>query len=547
MFRCQMIENIESILCFHQHQQPILVLKNKQLRKDQRLVCQICIENAKEEETLNIQAIPFRKAIEYVNQIQEKLQEQKINKIQPYLQEIHNFELKLNEIQSSISIAISKLIEITKDWKKQLIQARKNYDSYSFIEEIDIVSKSSDSILKEEEEEINKYIEQLNENYSGKIDADFINLTNLVINSKNKINLLNIKNQKKKNIAVIEQEKNDNIQPNQKNIEYLKLVSYEEICNVNYTNFCSCLSFNYLGDLLFVSQDKEIAIWEINKQNQLNQLSIQSLKVQKHEKEIRCLISSKQMNQFFTGGYDSQIICWKEMEDKQWMISSYKKHQEIVTCLLLNQQENQLISSSFDHQIIIWKLNCKSNKLDYQYSLQNHTDCVYSISLNQSQSELVSSGSDNLIIIWFLDQNQIWQIKQIIENKNKTKGQRINFFGDETLIQIENSYGICQVYEKYKDIYVEKSEKNIQLNSHKQLDLDNVVAIYNKHAQLLIVKYCKYIYFIQKQDDQTFRKVYKPIEFQDDFNYFGISNDARLLITWDSVSKKLKCYKINYE
>ncbi|CAD8064947.1 unnamed protein product [Paramecium sonneborni] len=319
---------------------------------------------------------------------------------------------------------------------------------------------------------------------------------------------------------------------------------------VHQQQFCYAIAINDNNNLLTTSAYKNIKIHYFNK-GKMKQLK----EIQKHQGWITTLNFFKKRPNFVSGSQDASIIIWFSilMPVSKFMMK-LNVHSRAINCVIISQiDENLFISASGDGTIRFWSslISNSSQWLCYQ-TINEHTNSIYECSLNEDASQLISCSQDCKILIIDRQQNQKWQVKQIIQMNRR--GYRLKFIDYHTFVFLSYSSNHLRVYklnvnsnnqEEYINI------QNIPIQGSEQACMCYFPSQYNKQKNLLIIKNGYYVnclrlipshYSTQLLDcEQSFN-----IDFnsQTEGNIFGtLSDDGEFLIFWDAYSRTFQVRK----
>ncbi|CAD8214072.1 unnamed protein product [Paramecium pentaurelia] len=303
--------------------------------------------------------------------------------------------------------------------------------------------------------------------------------------------------------------------------------------------YCVAIVFNNTGQIMISCNIKEIQIWNFE-QGRLKLIN----SYQEHKEAVTCLVYSKMRNNFISGSFDNTIICWQQINQKDWMCSQpFKQHNQTVNCLMLNKQEDQLISGGCDDSIKVWNVDFIKNELNFQYSLDQHSNQVHSFSFNSSETVLVSCGY-NHFIIWEKGIQGKWEFKY--RKDVSDDGRKIYLINDQQLLWVtfRKNIDAIFVFEIQNGVFELNINKTIKLTKNNECD-DNLYfpIIYNKDKNIILVRHKHHIYLIRQLNNDTFN-IIVSLNCQNDQIYGTMTNNGQYLVFWDNIYKKYKSYEI---
>ncbi|CAD8075947.1 unnamed protein product [Paramecium primaurelia] len=513
MFQPKMIELEEQLICSKNHKSPIqMVLLDKNLKREERLLCAICLENFEGEAKI----IGIKKVLQKIQDNQQKKVEniQKLINIDVDL--VESFVSELKQLKSKIIQQFDELISYSSEWIQSLNNIGQYNSQYSFYEELEIVIKNNQMQNLFNEQSIIAQITKLNNQLYDKINMKLSALRDQVLYSQCDKALINL-----------------NQHHNMKLIDN-SIIKAET---------CYAISFNQSGSLMISASNYDIIVWKFEK-GKMNEIT----KISGHTQTISCLQFSQKSNSFVSAGFDNSIRCWNQINQKEWKSSqSYTQHTNCINCLILNQSENQLISGGRDKSIKIWKIDFTNNQLTYLYYLDKHTNNVYSLCFNQSEDTLVSCG-DESIIIWKMDNLKKWQFGQVVTKSINEFGYRLCFINNDQFIQIAGnqiSKDCISTFELKNEKYQENLSKELKLIKNDQTSDLNLFPIFHvRQNNLMIVKHKYYVYLIKISNEGQL-KIITYIKFESNYIFGALSYDGRYLVIWEKVEQKFHIYELN--
>ncbi|CAD8157795.1 unnamed protein product [Paramecium octaurelia] len=455
-----MIQQDEELRCTQNHGQPIqIVLLDRDLFTEQRLLCNVCMQNSEGRSNW----IGYNKLMEKItmNKTQRRKQLQEI--IKTPLSLVEQFQILLNNLKLSVYQQFDQLTTQSSDWKNALLRVVED-QNFSFFRELDTIIYNGEGYLFDKEEIINQII-QTNTQYCNSINGGLSALRKVELYSQCVLRLNEIDNSQHIKLS-------DQVIPQEMD--------------------CFAIAFNQYGQYMISGVNSEIKVWDFNQGNLNERCTLIG-----HTDTISCLQFSKQSNSFISAGYDNSIRCWRLSSElcaqsyilsqispmdqdqdqvgpytydqgQEWQSSQpFVEHTDGINCFILNQAENQLFSGGKDKSIKIWQYDNFENALTFCYSLDRHKDTIFSLSLNKYEDTLVSCGKDQQIIIWKKSNNLIWQFGYIVTQSIKEEGCRLFFISDTSFIWVtgskysENCISTFELSEQ--NIYQENLEKKVNL------------------------------------------------------------------------------------
>ncbi|CAD8213117.1 unnamed protein product [Paramecium pentaurelia] len=368
MSKSMILENANQFYCQNNHNQQImLVILDPNLQKNQRFICNLCLENFYS----NYPTIGFQK----MTQIIENLQ-----------------KLKMKELENQTTKTIKQLEE------------RQRCNLINFL------------ILLSEQLKIGKQIQNYKQkNFKNKLYDELDDYIKKQNNREN-ANIKLIKNTSRSWINKLYNNLNQYNQNEEKiyfrelKQQFMQIIKQEDEIKFNLIDQsvkqsikCNAISFDSSGQYMIITEYQNIKVWTF-KNGKINYLQT----LYGHSKWIQCLLYSKEQNSFISGAGDKTIRCWKNQTSTFWISSKpYKQNSVWVMCLLMNKNEDLLFSGSSNYSIKVWKLDFNQNELTYLYSLNKHNDYVISISLNQLENQLVSCEQRRIRLLFGKEKKKI--------------------------------------------------------------------------------------------------------------------------------------------
>ncbi|CAD8105299.1 unnamed protein product [Paramecium primaurelia] len=303
--------------------------------------------------------------------------------------------------------------------------------------------------------------------------------------------------------------------------------------------YCQAIVFDNTGQIMISCDNENIKIWNFE-QGRLKLINT----YYEHKKAVTCLVYSKLRNNFVSGSNDNTIICWQQMDQKDWKCSQpFQQHNHYVHCLMLNQQEDQLISGGHDKQIKVWNVDFIKNELKFQFSLDNHSNSIDSFSFNSSETVLVSCGYSHFII-WEKGVQGKWEFKY--KKDVSEDGLKIHFINDQQFLWVTLGQNVDDifVFEIQNGVFQQNINKTIKLTKNDECEDDlHFPIIHNKAQNIILVRHKHHIYLISEQNDGTF-KTMASLNCENHEIYGTMTNNGQYLVFWDNKYEKYQSYEI---
>ncbi|CAD8178918.1 unnamed protein product [Paramecium octaurelia] len=589
MKQCQMIESQHELVCSnnHQDQSIILVDLDEGIKKNERLKCPSCLISIRGK----INGISYQEAITKIQELKDQLFHEKTIYINCKLDQIKFFQDHLENTKSLVIQKFEQILNHLELQKKTLLELNQKSSYYSLLEEIDKINISNSYLFQIEKKEFIVQVRELIHTFQKKTHQNVEFLKNLLNDEKAQIMIDNIISQNEEdnldtqegsNQSLISENKllytssnsqslmTQNTNEQQERLasklssssviakeeinEKSETINYKLISQTQQKEICTGIAINRDGSLIAASCNNDIKIWKFKD----GILIDQKILLKGHESVVFCIIFSKKIDFFVSGGMDNSIRCWIDRNKKSWFSShswegskAFTQHSNSILCLLLNEKEDELLSSSSDHSIKIWNVKSGDNIIEYKYSLNKHTNQVFQISLNSTDTEMVSCSEDRCIIIWSKNGNNQWEFKYIINQDVDEYGLRINYCSDDTIIWCQNSKPIAQVFRLENGIFQHKPDLSIKLKPFVDSEFGSDYCFfpskYNSTTQTLILKQNKYIYRIKKSKNDSFYIDGDVIVNNAASCYGTIQDDQKYIVIWNKESSQMQVYKANYE
>ena len=313
--------------------------------------------------------------IRYIKELFEKNHIQIIEKEQLFIIKTNtNKELKLLKKRLLSEKDIFNELELIN--KKISIIEKKIKEDYE-----KKINEMEEKILIKLKDYVNNQIITKKEDYGKKINVMEEKINNLL----NEFNLYHEENKEGK-------KKIDEIEKRMKRIEKGFKYDLKLIKTINaHDNFITCVSVFPSGNIISVSDDKSIKIWD----NNFNLLQ----NIPNAHKERINYIDIKDENNFVTCSNDKSIKTWIKKENT-FKINQIKEkaHENIINKVLYYLNE-KIISCSDDKSIKIWESQKK-------FFLIFYSKYINSLLLLKDKNILISGGNDG-ITFWSIDEYNI--------------------------------------------------------------------------------------------------------------------------------------------
>ncbi|CAD8108058.1 unnamed protein product [Paramecium primaurelia] len=454
---------------------------------------------------------------------------------------IEQLQKDLHQLKSIVVQQLDQFIGNTDEWRKQLLLLGQQNVTYSFFNELEKIIKQNKFDEFNQKYLIDQII-SINQSWNQKIYAKLNQYKQFeecqkceeLLKDIEKVNLIQEKQQADVKKFDNQQNQLEQYQIMDQQIE-LKLI---DVSN-QYFHLSYAIVFDKTGQIMISSDETKVIIWNFEKGKfKLNQ------SYQVHLKDVTCFVYSQQSNNFISGSNDANIICWQQINDKEWKYSQpFQQHNSYINCLILNKQENQLISGGNDYSIKIWKPDFLKNDLTFLYHLDSNSNYIYSISLNQSETIMASCGLTEFII-WEKGLQEKWEFKY--KQSIPQIGNKVYFMNNQQLLWVtQNQENDILIFELQDGIFNQNSKKTIQLNknNNKCEDFCYFPIIYNKNKNILLIRHKHHIYLIRELKDCTFN-IMASLHIQNEFIFGTITNDGQYLVFWDDKSRKYSSYEI---
>ncbi|CAD8215020.1 unnamed protein product [Paramecium octaurelia] len=371
MIQSKMIEKEEELQCSLKHKLPVLMIVcDEKLKRNERLLCSECMENYESKSQL----MSFKKVLQNIEENQKQKQKNVENVMMIRIKLIEEIQRGLFLLKSNVVQLLDQIIGNVDEWIKHIIIIGQQNVTYSFYNELENLINQK---RLEEFAQI-QLIDQINQiqlSYNQKIEKK-LNLFKSFSEGQNCENILNqlrnaneTKENTGKKILILGEKAMEQVGDEQKQLEQqlmkYKQVQFNFIDDSNQQNSsCKAIVFNKDESIMISCDNCGIKIWKFEQ----GRFKLSNT-YDKHSNPVRCLVYSKQTNNFISGCINHQIICWQQINQNEWKCSQpFEQHTDSVNCLLLNKQEDQLISGGDDDKIIVWKVDFIKNDLTFLYS-----------------------------------------------------------------------------------------------------------------------------------------------------------------------------------
>ncbi|CAD8105946.1 unnamed protein product [Paramecium primaurelia] len=554
---CKMIENEEKLQCANKHSQnPVItILLDTDFVGAQRLACQQCIQN----NLRPFNGISLTQGISKIQQMRSKIYNEILNLFLQNQIKMQSFKNKISQWKEQLLLTIDEIQSNLEIWMQELETLKNSYKQYSLLNEIDKVIIQLDKLIEQEKQQFQQRIQKFKDQYQTKIYKKIDSLQNLIQDQLQNLyeDSIIIKEIPQSSKSFFEQQQRESNQVVINQLNKSDRVEYRLIHEAYQRQFSRALDFNHDNSLMAASSDQNIIIWKF----QEGKLNNKETVLTGHKNDVFCIVFSKKMNWIVSGDKNNQIISWIERVNNQgksqWeSFVSVKQHKQFILCLYLNKNEDELISSSADSKIKVWKVECKSNKIEYKYSLSEHKSFVDKVDLNSTETQMVSCGRDKKIILWEKDGNNKWKFKCNVAQSTNDYGLRIGFLQDDTIVQCQYSQPFLQVFKLQNGKFSQCQNLKVQLKeiiaevSKDSEDPKNDITFfqlkYLEQQKVLVFKSNRYIYFMKQSSNSNLIYSCDPIDCKTFLCYGNITNNGRYLVIWNEKRLGFQVYEIEY-
>ncbi|CAD8214123.1 unnamed protein product [Paramecium pentaurelia] len=538
-----MIEKEEDLFCSQKHKLPILMITcDKELKKNQRLLCLQCMENLEPKSKL----ISFEKILENIEENQKQKKETIENVLIINIKQLEILQKAFHQLKSNIVQLLDYLIGNTNEWIKQIQLWGQSNVTYSFFDELEKIINQT-KLDQANQKSIVDQINQINQSWNQKILKKLNQIKSFqeiqkceeLLISLQIVNLI----QETEILIKENQENNSKKQKEDQQKQQLMIDKQVELKLIDDSNqqsdYCYAIVFDKTGSIMISCEGKEIKIWNF----QLGRLKLINT-YSKHKDSVTCLAFSKLRNNFISGSDDKTIISWQQINQKEWKCSQpFLQHNLYVNCLILNKQEDQLISGGLDKSIKVWNVDFIKNELNFQYSLENHSNFVFSLNFNLSETVLVSCGFQEFII-WEKGVQGKWEFKY--KQDVSKYGFKLHLINDQQFlwVTLDKNVDDILVSEIQNGAFQQNINKTIQLIKNNQCDdFLYFPIIHNKDKNIILVRHKHHIYLISQLNDGTFN-IIASLNCQNEKIFGTMTNNGQYLVFWDKKSEKYQSYEI---
>ncbi|CAD8182779.1 unnamed protein product [Paramecium octaurelia] len=573
MFNPKPLENLSDYQCFLNHCIPICAVNMQPgLTSDQRFACKNCIE------VTHLNVSPLNKIIETI----EKPIKQKLNQyeevITPQLDLLKQFYGNISLMESSILQQLDQLTKIVNNWIISIKQKGEQIARYKFFDQLDLLINYQQPTNELEEQTSYCELKKINKSQGKKLNScldpfkSFQGYTNLqkllkqILRSQNEVDQKESPQfqQQKQQFSLSQQIQlsleSEPLQQYNQQIQSYPLVmesslgssfSYQIIPKFTYEQgeLCQALAINYNNTLIAIASECNINILTVNQSlnNQEETKLLQSLE-RNHKNHVTTLNffkkASQMLNSLVSGSLDSTIVIWTpDQKFTKWnALFKLKNHAYAINCLIISQsQEDFIVSGSADKTIKFWSLT-KLNSWSCSQTIKEHTSYVYGLSINEQGNKLLSCGNDNQILIIYRSYQQLWQVKQKIQNG----GISVSFITDKIFAcsSMEGTSLIFYYMDQESGQYIQSNIFQIQTGGK-----GNTLYFplyYNQSRNILLSKSGHYVNLIKLAinpplDNKVILE--QAIFFIQNMIFGAMSDDGALLVTWDSKSSEIQFRK----
>ncbi|CAD8197701.1 unnamed protein product [Paramecium octaurelia] len=549
MIYSKMIEKEEDLHCSLKHQLPILMVNcDANLKKNERLLCPECMENL---ESI-AQLMSFKKINQYIQEIQNYKKEYIEDVIKINTKQIEQLQKEFQKLKSNVIQQLDILTGNIDEWIKNVQIIGQENVTYSFFDELEnIISKTKANDFNQNL--IIDQINQINQTWYQKIiiKLNFENeLCDDILKQLGKLDQIKENILKSEKLQILQNHEQNQFKKQQIMDEQVELKLIDD--SNKQSSKCNAIVFDSTGSIMISCDKEQIKIWNLDQGRFTKQSSYTA-----HKSDVTCLEYSKNNNNFISGSLDKKIICWKQINQKEWKFSEPYECENKIYCFILNKQEDQLILGGVNLQIQIWQVDFIKNEMSFLYSLDKHGNSIFSLSFNQYETVLVSCGYHEFIL-WEKGLEGKWEYKDILEqikyllinllqcitqhtqiecSKNEIllliSPKKIIFTHDQQLLWVPLDLYINDlfVFESQNGAFQLNSSKTITLiRNHQCQDSDYFPILYNKDRNIIMIRHKHHIYLIRELNDlrllqnQIFNvmKFMGPQPMMDNIQFIGI-------------------------
>jgi len=148
----------------------------------------------------------------------------------------------------------------------------------------------------------------------------------------------------------------------------------------------------------------------------------------------------------FTGGVDSQILCWNRKKGKK--VTSLTKHSKKIQVLRAHKEHPILLSGSSDKTVGIWS---KTDKWSLSHQMDCHSGAVVDIDLHPLSEYFVSSSDDGS---WAFSNLIRGEVVQRVPSDGSLKLTAIRFHPDGQLMGTGDSNNDIKIWDFHKQTLI---------------------------------------------------------------------------------------------
>ncbi|CAD8182521.1 unnamed protein product [Paramecium octaurelia] len=483
-----MIEQKSELHCSgnHSNAEIIMVSYDPALKKNQRLLCQKCLDSLQ----VSTKVEGFNKTLStirdnYQSRVnsQQFLIERSIKFIEPLQQEIQSIrDMFLNSLDA--------IIKFTADWKMELQQISKQPMVLSFFAGLEsLVYRQQDNMQQVILDQINK----LNQTYSKSI----INQLSIIKEDPFKEIELKLNNfEKMLNNEFLHSDFDDQINNNKTPIS----INLKEIKSVESEKGISHIIFDKTGSMMITIKEGKIGVWNFANGNLEQQASWVV-----HKSQIKCAVLPCNQNPCILTAADMTIKISQRINEIYWKSDfESQKLDNCIGCMIINRNEDYLFISC-ENVISIWRLNYTQKKwLTFQYSLKQHKWAINAMSINKSENKLVSCSKNKQLIIWGLNRNNQWEYKYDVKQSILDIGNALCFLKDSQFILVSGELDAqdnVYVYEEQNEQFQEVLKKTLKLPKIKEDSSISPIVYIDQQKNILLISQKNNLYLILEKSD----------------------------------------------
>ncbi|KAL7149183.1 hypothetical protein ABFS83_05G022700 [Erythranthe nasuta] len=172
---------------------------------------------------------------------------------------------------------------------------------------------------------------------------------------------------------------------------YVSVRRHKKKLWIQHHDAVSCLAEGHQNDVVSVSWDRSIKIWQSR-----NFRCLQSIN-KAHDDAINAAAVSRD-GVIYTGSADKRIRVWKRENKKYGLIATLEKHKSAVNALALSSDGSVLFSGSCDRSILVWDREDSANHMAVTGALRGHAKAI--LCLINVRDLLLSGSGDRTVRIW---------------------------------------------------------------------------------------------------------------------------------------------------